>query len=153
MYLDNVRDKLSSLSYEDQRKVATEARDLLVNLTLIKPAVRPKEAFDSLTNFINRKDTKVYYLEGFLLALDSLYPEGGKRALLGEKLDSRHTWRNLLIRITNDVPSPILDKYKDDPHIIKEFKQLFISLNKKCLTDDKDETLHMLQVLNRVFSE
>lgn len=153
MYLDNVRKKLATLDDKQKDEIARKTREILLEKKLISKNVRNGSVLKSLNNFINLKDTSVNYLGGFLQALDEIYPEGGKRALLGDKLDGRNTWRNLLIRVTNDLPSPQLEKYLDEPHIIKEFKHLYVSLTKKCVTEDKDETVHMLQILNRIFSK
>lgn len=153
MYLENVRKHLAALDESQKYEIAVKARDLLSQASKVKKSKRPAGLSDTISTFIEEKDIKIMYLEGILLALDELYPEGGKRALLGERLDGKLTWRNLLIRVTKDLPAPQLEKYIDDPHIIKEFKQLFISLGKKCITDDKDETLYMLQILNRIFSK
>jgi hypothetical protein len=151
MYLENVRTQLASLDQPKKYEIAVTTRNLLAEAKKINKSKRPAEVEDTIEIFIKDKDISILYLEGILLALDALYPEGGKRALLGERLDGRQTWRNLLIRVTKDIPAPQLDKYIDDPYIIQELKRLFITLSKKCLTDDKDETLYMLKVLNRIF--
>jgi hypothetical protein len=152
MYLENVRTQLAALDQPKIYEIAVTTRDLLAEAKKIKKSKRPAEVEDTIEIFIKDKDISILYLEGILLALDELYPEGGKRALLGERLDGRQTWRNLFIRVTKDIPAPQLEKYIDDPHIIQELKRLFISLSKKCITDDKDETLYMLKVLNRIFT-
>jgi hypothetical protein len=151
MYLENVRTQLAALDEPKIYEIAVTTRDLLVEAKKINKSKRPAEVSETIENFIEEKDISNLYLDGILLALDELYPEGGKRALLGEHLDGRQTWRNLLIRVTKDIPAPLLEKYIDDPHIIQELKRLFITLSKKCITDDKDETLYMLKVLNRIF--
>jgi hypothetical protein len=152
MYLENVRTQLASLDQPKKYEIAVTTRNLLAEAKKINKSKRPAEVEDTIEIFIKDSDISILYLEGILLALDALYPEGGKRALLGERLDGRQTWRNLLIRVTKDIPAPQLENYIDDPYIIQELKRLFISLSRKCITDDKDETLYMLKVLNRIFT-
>ncbi|WHZ60088.1 hypothetical protein [Metabacillus hrfriensis] len=151
MYIENVRARISYFTESEKMQLAETARTILQERNMISSKVKPSEIMKYLDNFINHKDTKLVYLEGYLSALDRLYTEGGKNALLGQKIRKNNTWRNLLIKITNDRVCPELEPYAEDELMIKEFKDVFITLVETFITPNRDETMQTLQVLKRLF--
>jgi hypothetical protein len=85
-----------------------------------------------------------------------LEPGFVNKVFFGEKVRSSRTWRNLLIKITNDISSSQLEKHKENDIFIRELKALFISMVESCITDDEEETiqtLRTLRTLNRVLQK
>jgi len=151
VYVENVRNALYKLSIEDRAALAKKTKDILVKRGKIKNSVRPAEIEKYLKNFLDGKETNIKYFEGFLEALDEMYPNGAEGALLGVKVKKEKTWRNILLNITKEVPSPKLQKYSDNEFIIKELKTLFIGLSERTIGIDVDDTLIRLRALNQLF--
>lgn len=124
MYVENVRNALNNLSIEEKSSLVKYTKNILVKKGKIKNTVRPAEIERYLKNFLDEKETNIKYFEGFIEALDEMYPNGAKDALLGVRVKKEKTWRNILLNITKEVPSPKLQKYSDNEFIIKELKTL-----------------------------
>jgi hypothetical protein len=157
MYIENVRLVLENMSLQERSRLAEETRKILRNNKLIKKTTKNFHIENALNNFINGKEDYQIsrkYLDGFLLALDSLYLSGAAiDALVGSRLKKQITWRNLLFRITKDISSPQLDKYKENEMIIKEFKNLFKQLVEISISEDEQETMQTLKVLNGLLNK
>jgi hypothetical protein len=124
VYVENVRNALNNLSIEEKSSLVKYTKNILVKKGKIKNTVRPAEIERYLKNFLDEKETNIKYFEGFIEALDEMYPNGAKDALLGVRVKKEKTWRNILLNITKEVPSPKLQKYSDNEFIIKELKTL-----------------------------
>lgn len=150
MFLKKLRTALSQLSDEEIYDIAKIARDNLYKKEFIGASIKASHVDGYLKNFIEKNKTSGKYLEAYFDALEEWEPGFVQKVLLGEKVRTSHTWRNILIKITNDVASSKLEKMKDDDYIMKELKILFISTVEACISDDPAETLQTLETLNRV---
>lgn len=65
MYIENVRNALKSFSAQERYELANLTKQILVRDGRINESVRPSEIEKYMKNFINRKETKMKYLEGF----------------------------------------------------------------------------------------
>jgi hypothetical protein len=150
VYIENVRNKLSILNGEQKYEIAERTKKILEKQNKIGSNVRTAHILKGLNNFISGKEISLTYFDGYLQALDKLYPSGGEKALLGEKINLRKNWRNTLIRITNDTVAPKLEAYIHDEYILIELKKLFISVVNACIRDTQEETHQTLKVLNKI---
>lgn len=151
MYVENVRKALSSLNRKEIERIAKETKKLLVGKEKIKESVKPVEVEGYLHNFINGKDTSIKYFEGFIEAIDLIYPDGAKEAFLfGSFKKKTASWRNLLMKITSGIPSKKLQQFHDNEFVIRQFQLLFVSIVERCVTEDEETTLQRLQVLNDI---
>lgn len=161
-YIENVRQTLQGLPEEKRKQVVLEAKKLLVESKLVrKDKIRPSSINGYMENLINGKETNVKYLEVFLEALDNVFTLGGFIALVGRenlsnmisKNVSNVTWRDILLVITNDTPSPKLVSHTKNKFIIKEMKRLFITIVEACVVDDEGETMLRLKLMNEILSK
>ncbi|WP_217582037.1 hypothetical protein, partial [Lysinibacillus sp. GbtcB16] len=120
MYIENVRNTLKSLSSQEQYEIANLTKQILVRNGKINENVRPSEIARYIENFIHGKETKIKYLEGFLEAMDLFILQGASKALLGKQIIGQGTWRDILLNVTNDIPSDKLAKHVNNEYIIKE---------------------------------
>lgn len=148
LYVDNVRRALGNLSLKEKTELAIKVKEILLREGKIKSAVRPSEIERYIDNFIKGKETSIKYFEGILNGLDSLYTDGAKTALFEHKIRELKTWRDLLIKLTTDLPSRKLSKYDSNEAILTEIKRLFVTITEACVTDDEASTMLRLQVLN-----
>lgn len=148
LYVENIRNALSSLSRIEKEKLAKETKKILLGKGKISNSVRPAEIEEYIDNFIKGKETKIKYFEGFIEALDIMYPDGAKDAFLSGSFNKGKNWRELMLRLTNDVPAFKLEKYYENDLVIKEFKSLFIALVEGCITEDEEITIQRLRALN-----
>lgn len=120
---------------------------------IIGDSVRIAHVNTYLKSFIEENKTSGKYIEAYFEALEQWEPGFVNKVFFGEKVRSSRTWRNLLIKITNDISSNQLEKHKENDIIIRELKVLFISMVESCITDDEEETIQILRTLNKVLQK
>ncbi|MGG1659268.1 hypothetical protein [Brevibacillus sp. NRS-1366] len=148
MYIENIRKAFSSLSRTEKEKLAKETKRILLGKGKISNSVRPAEIEEYIDNFTKGKETKIKYFEGFIEALDTMYPDGAKNAFFSGSFNKGKNWRDLMLKLTNDIPVAKLEKYYENDLVIKELKSLFIALVEGCITEDEEITIQRLQALN-----
>ncbi|HIE6633201.1 MAG: hypothetical protein E7G93_07405 [Bacillus paranthracis] len=153
MYIENVRKALRSLSTQEQYELANLTKQILIRRGRINESVRPSEIERYMKNFICGKETKMKYLEGFLESMDLLILQGGSKALLGKQITGQGTWRDILLNVTNDVPSEKLMKHVNNEYIIKELKKLFITIVESCVVEDEEKTIQRLHLINEILNK
>ncbi|MBY6053968.1 hypothetical protein [Cytobacillus firmus] len=152
MYVNNVREKISSLNEKQKYELANTTYIILKEKNKIGKSIKISHILNGLIKFLNGKEISLTYFEGFLEALDKQFVCGGQNALLNKKLNLEKNWRNTLIKITTDVQAPKLIPYADDEYILKELKRLFIAAVELCVMETKEETHQTLSVLNVILN-
>ncbi|WP_419877525.1 hypothetical protein [Brevibacillus centrosporus] len=148
MYIDNVRKTLNKINRTERERLIHETKKILLSKGKINASVRPAEIEKYLDNFINGKETNIKYFEGFIEALDLLFVDGAKDAFLYGSSKKITTWREILLKITNDLPSKKFERYSENEFLLKEFKALFITIVEGCVDDDEEITLQRFRILN-----
>ncbi|RSL29258.1 hypothetical protein D7Z54_32240 [Salibacterium salarium] len=150
MYLKKLRTALRQLSEKETNDIAKIARENLHRQEQIGDSVRAAHVTGYLKSFIDENKTSVKYLEAYFEAIEEWEPGFVCKVFFGERVRSSNTWHNLLIKVTNDVPSKTLVDYKDNDILMTELKTLFITLVESCVSDDPDETIQTFRTLNNV---
>ncbi|MDQ0159488.1 hypothetical protein [Alkalibacillus salilacus] len=153
MYLKKLRSALGQLSEKEINDIAKIARDHLHKQGLIEDSTRAAHVTNFLKKFIEENKTSGKYLEAYFEALEEWEPGFVNKVFFGEKIRSSRTWRNVLIKITNDISSGELEKHKENDIILRELKVLFVTIVESCITDDEEETIQTLRSLNKVLNK
>lgn len=150
-YIKNLRCAIKKLNDEERIKMAYFTKQILVKEKIISEDVRRAEIKTYIDNFAEGGNTKLKYLEGFLEALEKIKDKQSvENALLTGSLERNVSWRDILLTITNDIPSENLRKHYDNEFILLQLKSLFKTLAERCVVDDAELTMQRLILLNEL---
>lgn len=109
-----------------------------------------------LVNFLNEETIKISFhnLNSYFYALEQMYDNGIMVSLFYERKERESvTWRQLLLRSTNDVALPRHFKPENLDEInIKALKSIFQKLLIACAHNDINETNKKLRAMDEFFN-
>ena len=100
-------------------------------------------------NLLGGEDPKIESFEAYLITFDELSPNGAMNALLNKNLKMPKTWRQLLLKVTEDRTLSLeVTKHLEDEEILLETKALFYYSIEYCKSKKKDEFFENLRHFN-----
>jgi hypothetical protein len=137
MYIDNVRKTIGELSEEQYGEYIKRLR-LVLRRKYYKD-VKPSELKKRVDEFIGGKEPKIDYFESYLITFDELSVNGGINSLLHKSVKMPKTWRQLLLKVTEDRSlSAEVINHLNDEEILAELKALFYYSIEYCKDDKRD---------------
>lgn len=147
MYVDNVRNKLGELERDEYEEYLKRLR--LVIKRRYSKNVKPSELKQRVDEFVGGRDPKIESFEAYLITFDELSTNGALKALYNKKLKMPKTWRQLLLKVTEDrTLSPEVTKHLEEEEILLETKALFYYSIEYCKSKKKDEFFENLRHFN-----
>lgn len=148
MYVDRVRESIKKLTIDEYDEYLERLRFVLRRIYMKK--VKPSDLKKRVNGFINGKDPDIDYFEAYMLTFDELAINGGFDVLQNKNINMPKTWRQLLLKVTEDRPlSPDLIKYLDeDKNILIEIKALFYNSIEHCKGNSKEQFFSNLHTFN-----
>jgi hypothetical protein len=148
MYVHNVRNAIKSLNDEEYNEYLKKLRSIL--RMKYRKEVKPSELKQRVDDFKSGKDPKIDYFESYLLTFDEFTNDGAINAIHNKKVKMPKTWRQLLLKVTEDrTLSPEVIKHLDDEEILTEIKSLFYYSIEYCKDENKDRFHQNLYHFNR----
>ena len=148
VYVDNIREAIKKLS-------STEFDEYLKQLRMVlkrkyKKEVKPSDLKMRVNDFVNiKKDPKIDYFEAYIITFDEITKNGGQSALVGHYRKTPKNWRQLLIRVTEDISLPEeIIKHLEDESIAKETKALFYNCMTYCQVQNTNQFYDNLRSFN-----
>ncbi|MBG9656277.1 hypothetical protein [Cytobacillus firmus] len=137
MYIDNVRESISELEDDEYKEYLTRLR--LVLRKKYKKNVKPSELKQRVDEFVGGKDPKIDYFESYIITFDELELDGGIQALRNRKIKMPKSWRQLLLKVTEDrtLSSEVI-QHLEDEEILRELKALFYYSIEFCKDESRD---------------
>ncbi|WP_157888515.1 hypothetical protein [Cytobacillus oceanisediminis] len=148
MYVDNIRTAISELKPEEYKEYLERLR--LVLRKNYSKNVKPSELKQRVDEFVAGRDPKIDSFESYLLTFDEFTSDGAINALNKKKVNMPTTWRELLIKVTEDrTISPDIMKHLEDEQIIKEVKTMFQLSIKFCSSNNHEQFYNQLYQFNQ----
>nr|WP_259548613.1 hypothetical protein [Heyndrickxia oleronia] len=147
MYVDNVRNTISRLEQDEYEEYLKKLRSILMRK--YSKNVKPSELKQRVDEFIGGKDPKIESFEAYLITFDELSTNGAMNALHNKKVKMPKTWRQLLLKVTEDrTLSPEVIKQLEEEEILIEIKALFYYSIEYCKRENKDKFFENLRHFN-----
>ncbi|WP_096202057.1 hypothetical protein [Bacillus sp. FJAT-45350] len=138
MYVDNVRNTINGLDQAEYEEYLKKLRSVLMRK--YSKNVKPSELKQRVDEFVVGKDPKIDYFESYLITFDELSTNGAINALHNNKIKMPKTWRQLLLKVTEDRTfSPEVVRHLEDEQILIEIKALFYNSIEYCKDENRDE--------------
>ncbi|MFL8938997.1 hypothetical protein ACKA06_19620 [Rossellomorea oryzaecorticis] len=147
MYIYNVRRAIDELNNEEYYEYLKRLRSVLTRK--YNKNVKPSEIKQRVDEFVKGKDPKIDYFESYLITFDELTTDGAINALHNKKVKMPKTWRQLLLKVTEDrTLSPEVVKHLEDEQILIEIKALFYQSIEYCKDENRDRFFENLYHFN-----
>ncbi|WP_417898325.1 hypothetical protein ABN702_19240 [Bacillus haimaensis] len=147
MYVDNVRNTIGDLDQDEYEEYLKKLRSVLMRK--YHKSVKPSELKQRVDEFISGKDPKIESFEAYLITFDELSTNGAMNALHNKNLRMPKTWRQLLLKVTEDrTLSPEVTKHLEEEEILIEIKALFYYSIEYCKSEKKDKFFENLRHFN-----
>lgn len=147
MYVDNVRNTINRLEQDEYEEYLKKLRSILMRK--YSKNVKPSELKQRVDEFIGGKDPKIDSFEAYLITFDELSTNGAMYALHNKKVKMPITWRQLLLKVTEDrTLSPDVIKHLEEEEILLEIKALFYYSIEYSKSENKDKFFENLRHFN-----
>lgn len=147
MFVNNVRKSIDELNQEEYDGYLKKLRSVLMKK--YKKNVKPSELKQRVDEFVQGKDPKIDYFESYLVTFDEFVTDGAINAIQNKKIKMPKTWRQLLLKVTEDrTLSPDVIKHMEDEVILIEIKALFSNSIEYCKNENKDKFFENLYHFN-----
>jgi hypothetical protein len=147
MYVDNVRNTISRLEQDEYEEYLKKLRSIIMRK--YSKNVKPSELKQRVDEFIGGKDPKIESFEAYLITFDELSTKGAINALHNNKIKMPKTWRQLLLKVTEDRTfSPEVVRHLEDEQILIEIKALFYNSIEYCKDENRDDFYRNLYYFN-----
>lgn len=147
MYVDNVRNAIYTLDCDEYEEYIKKLRSVLMRK--YNKNVKPSELKKRVDEFVYGNNPHIDYFESYLLAFDELSLNGATNAFLNKNMKIPKTWRQMLLKVTEDrTLSANIFKHLDDEVILTEIKALFFRSIEYCEHENKDRFFENLYLLN-----
>lgn len=156
MYIENLRKRLTSLNSPDYEKFKIRAYNHLIN-NLDKNRLKKGDFQNQLNSFMEGSTKFISFdnLNSYLYALDMINKRGAQNAMFYQNRGSQpNSWRDLLIKITEDQPFP---KEVKSSHFDESNISILKSIMKKIIIHTSsveiDDTNRRLVLFNEFLNE
>lgn len=147
MYVNNIRETIGALDEAEYREYLKKLRSVLMRK--YNKNVKPSELKQRVDEFVDGKDPKIDYFESYLVTFDELSITGAINALHNKRVKMPKTWRQLLLKVTEDrTLSPEVIKHLEDEEILTEIKSLFYYSIEYCKDKNRDKFFENLHHFN-----
>ncbi|WP_066070800.1 hypothetical protein [Neobacillus soli] len=147
MFVNNVRESIGGLEQDELEEYLKKLRSVLKRK--YQKDVKPSELEQRVDEFVRGRDPKIDYFESYLVTFDELSINGAINALSLEKVKMPKTWRQLLLKVTEDrTLSPEVVKHLENEEILTEIKALFYYSIEYCKNENRDQFYQNLYHFN-----
>jgi hypothetical protein len=147
MYIDNVRKTIRKLEQDEYDEYLEKLRSVLRRK--YSKNVKPSELKQRVDEFVGGKVPRIDYFESYLITFDELSTDGAINALHSKKIKMPKTWRQLLLKVTEDrTLSAEVIKHMEDEAVLVEMKALFHLSIEYCKDEKKDKFFENLYHFN-----
>jgi hypothetical protein len=147
MYVNNVRKTIDELDQEEYEEYLQKLRSVLRRK--YSKNVKPSELKQRVDEFVDGKDPKIDSFEAYLITFDELSTNGAINALHKNKVKMPKTWRQLLLKVTEDrTLSPEVIKHLNDEEVLTELKALFYYSIDYCKSENRDDFFRNIHHFN-----
>lgn len=147
MFVNNIRESIDELDQEEYEEYLKKLRSVLMRK--YKKNVKPSELKQRVDEFVQGKDPKIDYFEAYLVTFDELATEGAINAIQHKKIKMPKSWRQLLLKVTEDRTLSLdVIKHLEDEVILIEIKALFFNSIEYCKNENKDKFFENLYHFN-----